>query len=90
MNIYCIKAIDIVDYDSYDAHVVIADSERRARELCPKGDESYTFDFRADRTGPWRTEVPFWTDPDSSGCTKIGTADDGEPERVVVSSYNAG
>lgn len=90
MNIYFIQAFEAVDYDSYDSYVVIADSERRARELGPKGDESYTFDFRPDREGPWRKEVPFWTDPERSGCVKIGTAYEGACEQVVVASFNAG
>lgn len=39
MNIYLIKARVFAGYDSYDAHVVIANNTREARELCPTGDE---------------------------------------------------
>jgi len=41
MNIYLLQVKKEFDggYDSYDAHMVQAKTERKARKLCPYGDE---------------------------------------------------
>lgn len=38
-NIYLLETDSSMMYDYYDAHVVIAETEERARELCPHADE---------------------------------------------------
>ena len=45
-NIYIITTTkdgyDRIGYDCYDAHVVIADTSKEARQMCPSG-EKYSF-----------------------------------------------
>ena len=45
-KIYLIQATNKSDggYDSFDSHVVIADTEEEARSMCPTGDQ-HTDDF---------------------------------------------
>jgi len=38
-NIYLIEAKEGVGWNSYNAHVIIADTPKEAREMCPTGDE---------------------------------------------------
>jgi hypothetical protein len=83
MFIFHIKANKAVGYDSYDSHVVIANSAVAARTLVPSGDEV-----------GWSNppKVPdFWTNPELSSVAVIGRALDHETKpRVVISSFNAG
>lgn len=62
-------------YDVYVEHVVAAETEQEARELCPTADEG----------------ADFWTNPDHSTARVVGVAvlSISEPE-VLCSSFNAG
>lgn len=79
MKIWHLQSKKGVDYDSYDAHVVVAYSPKKARALCPSGDEG----------------KETWLNPEHSTCKCIGkgamfgTANITTQE-VVISSFNAG
>ena len=42
MKLWLLTIKEGAGYDSYDAHVVRADDEKRARLMCPSGDEGRT------------------------------------------------
>lgn len=83
MNIYLLRARENVSYDSYDAHVVQANSKYLARRSVPHGDEiGWDPDNRVE---------DFWTSDEHSSCELIGfTVKDEHEAGVILSSFNAG
>jgi hypothetical protein len=57
-NMYLLTTKEHIDYDSYNAHVVIAKNEDEARSLCPHGDEGDIWNIYREH----------------SSCIKIGTS----------------
>ncbi len=56
-------------YDSFDSHVVIADTEDRARLMCPSGDEGKMA----------------WQNPEASTCSIIGECSEEKMYVVISS-----
>ena len=75
MHIYHLVNHTNVPYDSYDAFVIIATSEEKARAIA--NEES------AD-------EGRLWGERELASCTVIGRARSGASEGIVVGSFNAG
>ena len=69
MKIYEIIIKDYYGYDSYDAHVVCAENEEQAREMCPNGDEG----------------SDTWTKPSNSDCVEVGTSNENTPRVILSS-----
>jgi hypothetical protein len=72
-------------YDSFDSHLVIAETEEEARSYCQCGDECryYTYEKRDSHPCVWR-------DSSKSECEHIGNAKKNQKVGVVISSFNAG
>ncbi len=68
-------------YDSFDSHVVIAETEEEARHHCPCADECCNHTYK--------NHSCIWHDPDKSVCEHIGNAKS-QVSGVVISSFNAG
>jgi hypothetical protein len=80
MNIYKIEQDFVCDYDTYDAAIVVAESEDDARTIHPgMFDDSWG-------EGDW---VQF-KDIDKIKVTLIGVADPSQERGVILSSFNAG
>ena len=75
MNIYLIERTDKVDYDEYDAFVVVANSSKEARELLV---QLYIRDKIYDS----------WSD--NNKVNLIGTTTKYKKTRVILGSFNAG
>ena len=76
MNIYLLTQTDNGGYDTYDSCVVIAASEREAKNIDPSGEG-------------WSSEFSSWaSSPDKVEASLIGVSD--LPEGVVLTSFNAG
>jgi hypothetical protein len=73
-------------YDSFNGHIVIAESEEEARSFCRCGDECK----EKYRSGYNENHDCVWRDPNQSTCEKIGTAEYNQDKGVVLSSFNAG
>ena len=78
-HIYLIRRIDESEHDlacsdQCDSHVIIADTPKEAREMCPKGDEC----------GEWGNP---WLDEKQSTVTHLGKGRN--KKGVVLSSFNA-
>lgn len=90
--IYLLKAIKLVGYDSYDSHVVIANSEAEAREMVPCGDEAWAPLKSGEREEDRRERMQaWWQDPKNVTCVAVGVGCGtyGKPQ-VLCSSFNAG
>lgn len=87
MNIYLLKAINPVGWESYNGHVVRANTEIEARDMCQAiardeskikvGSDGYSLVFAADDTEylhPLRES--FWTDPSKATCEVVGERPD--------------
>jgi len=75
MQIWLISRTDPVSWDEYDSHVAVAETSERARVMA--GME------------PGDEGADVWLDA-ATKCTPIGTALDGEDERIILSSYKPG
>jgi len=75
----------IVAYDSYDAFVICAGTEKRARAIAQAsgGDEI----MRWSSGYQSRSNVPFWTDEQYSTCVELVPHKRAE---VILGSFNAG
>lgn len=75
MNIYLVSALSTVDYDEYDAVVVIANDAEDARLMVTQGFANITYSGLSGRM----VDVKL-----------IGTALNGSERGEVLSSFNAG
>jgi hypothetical protein len=74
MNIYLVSRTDEVDFDEYDAMVVIAKDEQSAKD----------FTIKETRRDAWTLEES------KLKVVLIGTANHGLKEKIVLDSFNAG
>lgn len=79
MNVYLVIRTDVVDYDEWDAIVVVAESEDAARTMGP--------DFDYDSPHPSRYAVGWTREPVIVRLVSTGATG---PARTVLSSFNAG
>lgn len=93
MNLYLITQIVNNDYDTYDAAVVVAESENEARHICPdrfyewsKELNSWVFGYSSGRRQPDTART--WTLPSNVEVELIGTTT--RPKGIVLASFNAG
>lgn len=78
-------------YDCYHAHVIVADTEDRARAIAPCADECPRARDRDHSAARWRGEGDCtWEDPAKVKCERIGHANAGTEEGVVCSDFHAG
>lgn len=69
-------------YDTYDALIVAAPTEEKAKMILPS--ESYSWDDK------WRGIAQVWADhPGEVKATLIGTAAKGTPQGLILASFNA-
>jgi hypothetical protein len=91
MNIYKIEQDIVNDYDTYDAAIVVAESEDDARTIHP-GASAVGKDGRLwvselwEQSGVW----VYFKDIDKIRVTLIGVADPSQERGVILSSFNAG
>ena len=106
MNIYLLEQDSVVDYDTYDSCVVIAESEQRAREMHPYlnyttsvsviwNDEKLAWVY-SDDGRVYRYSGDKYTNwahkPDDVTATLIGSASPSfdGSRKVICASFNAG
>lgn len=81
MNLYHISQTENNNYDTFDAAIVAAESEDKARLIRPGyylGEE-------------WGARYSSWcSSPDLVTVRLIGTAEPGTPAGVILASFNAG
>lgn len=78
LRIYLLERIGKTGYDEFYGCVVAAKNEDAAVNICPNGK---TFDGENDEWVGSVSEIK---------CTEIGTANKGQKQGVIMSSYNAG
>jgi len=83
LPIWFLTTIEPVEYDSYEAHVVAAATEEKARAMVPCGDEC--------RMHPRVTHSKkcVWRDGSKTHVECIGSANANRPI-IILSSYKAG
>lgn len=77
MNIYLVSQSVNNDYDTYDAMVVIAETEERAKELTIK-------------EHPYESYFNSWASYEHLTCELVGIALEGSEEKIILESFNAG
>lgn len=99
MNIYLLTAKENVGYDSYDSHVICAESEEEARSMFGRsyndfvvdrincGDECRNSNYDRKSCGKHNC---VWSDPNKTDCKLIGTALENVGIGLILSSFNAG
>lgn len=90
-NIYLVERTDGCSYDEYDSFVVIAKTEKEAREIHPRGHKVGVCSY----TGKPEPHPLFdsWVkvdEIDSLDVTLVGKAAKGQKPGIVLSSFNAG
>jgi hypothetical protein len=83
-HLYFKEGCDTGGYDSFDSHLVIAETEEEARSYCPCGDEC-----RSSSYGKRDNHLCVWRDSSKTYCEHIGDAKS-QVSGVVISSFNAG
>lgn len=77
LNIYLLSNLEGAGYDQYDGFVVIAPNEESARKLVK-------------REGSLGLPKAFWQNQDKSSCERIGTAEKGQKQGIILSDFNRG
>ena len=80
MNLYLISQEENNDYDTYDAMIVCADSEEKARNITPEDDNSF----------PSLLWSSWCYLPEQVSVEYLGIADAKITREIILSSYNAG
>lgn len=79
MNIYLVSRTGRVDYDEYEAIVVVAKNEEQARNIMPTGETNFI-----------RLSYSWVRTPDDLDVELIGKAKSGYKPGVILASYIAG
>lgn len=79
MNLYLLSQDERRGYNTYDACVVAAENEDKARCITPDGSK-----FLSSRSSEW-ARIPYHVDVEL-----IGEAVEGIEKGVILASYNAG
>lgn len=95
LGLYLLTQTANRNYDTYDACIVVAESEEAARGIHPSGSE---YEYRErdgwgrrGRGGDYWLDDRAWARPEAVTVTRIGTADPSfKAGTVVCASFNAG
>lgn len=85
MNIYLLKRVDTerIGYDEVDSAVVLAGSEREAREFFAGTTDIYSY-------GPGDEGREAWTDESRTTAQRVGYSGNTISPETICRSYNAG
>lgn len=84
MKLYLISQTENTDYDTYDAAVVVAESEEEARQLDPGGKNGELFVWRTAHFNNGWCSSPDQVQVDYLGTTVVTR------KGVICASFNAG
>jgi hypothetical protein len=96
LYIYLVERMDNGDYDQYLSFVCIAESELEARHTHPSGLNVWTTKgWVSKHTGDIDNsenikDISSWTRPENVSVVRIGVADIGSVNGVVLAEFNAG
>jgi hypothetical protein len=91
VNLYLVKSKEDLSWDTYDSFVVVANSEKEARNYHPAG-KPYS-EVKDTPDNCWADSgFPSWVNhPDETTAELIGKALPGaKPGDVIINSFNAG
>ncbi len=85
MNIYLLELPGQCKYDQYDAIVVAAESEEKARLIFPT-----PYGHLIPEWWKVKDKIGYWDTPENLKVTLLGTALEGSREGNILSSFIAG